>query len=73
MDDASRDASAWIASGIGIGIIGIVSAVIGGSVCPVCVVAAPSLIGAGIFRKWARLLQRNASKRGVASRKTERP
>lgn len=47
-----QDASALIVSGVGIGVLGAVAAVIGGAVCPVCVVAAPALIGIGAFRRW---------------------
>lgn len=37
-------------SGVGIGLFGIVSAAIGGAVCPICVVAAPLLLGVGAVR-----------------------
>lgn len=51
--DASRerDASAMIAAGVGVGVIGVVSAAIGGAICPACVVAAPLLVGVGAYRK----------------------
>ena len=55
-----EDASALVVSGIGIGVLGAIGAVIGGTVCPVCVVAAPALIGIGAFKRWraARPAQR---------------
>ena len=37
-------------SGVGIGLFGVVSAAIGGAVCPICVVAAPLLLGVGAVR-----------------------
>lgn len=46
------DANAMMLTGAGIGVIGVVSAAIGGAVCPVCVVAAPALLGFGAFRRW---------------------
>lgn len=51
-EQAKRDANALMLSGAGIGVFGAVSAVIGGAVCPVCVVAAPALLGIGAFRRW---------------------
>lgn len=47
-----RDAHALILSGAGIGVFGAVAAAIGGAVCPVCVVAAPALVGLGVYRRW---------------------
>lgn len=48
----TRDANSLIAAGAGVGLIGLVTAAIGGVVCPICVVAAPALIGAGALRRW---------------------
>lgn len=47
-----RDANAMIASGIGVGALGAAAAVIGGAVCPVCIVAVPALVGAGAYKRW---------------------
>ena len=41
-----------LAMGLGIGTFGVASAVLIGSVCPVCIVATPALLGAGAFRRW---------------------
>lgn len=54
-EQAKRDANALVLSGAGIGVLGLVSAAIGGAVCPVCVVAAPALLGIGAFRRWRRM------------------
>ena len=51
-DQEKRDANALMMSGVGIGVFGVVAAAIGGAVCPVCVVAAPALLGVGAFRRW---------------------
>ena len=50
--EETRDANAMIAAGAGIGLLGVVTAAIGGAVCPVCVVAAPALVGVGALRRW---------------------
>lgn len=46
-----RDASQLMAYGAAIGVIGLGGALISGAVCPVCVVAAPALLGAGIVKR----------------------
>jgi hypothetical protein len=61
-DDEKKDANVMIAGGVGIGAIGLIGAAIGGAVCPVCVVAAPALVGAGVFRRW-RVARRGAPPR----------
>ncbi len=52
VDEKKRDANVMMISGLGIGAFGVVAAAIGGAVCPVCVVAAPALLGVGAFRRW---------------------
>jgi hypothetical protein len=49
---AVTDANSMLLAGAGIGIIGVVGAVLGSAVCPVCVVAAPTLLGIGAYRRW---------------------
>lgn len=51
-DKEKRDANTMMVTGAGIGVFGAVAAAIGGAVCPVCVVAAPALLGVGAFRRW---------------------
>jgi hypothetical protein len=51
-DDAADDANQLIAGGLGVGAIGVVGAVLLGATCPVCVVATPALLGAGLYKKW---------------------
>jgi hypothetical protein len=46
------DANSLILGGLGIGAFGLISAAIGGAVCPVCVVAAPALLGVGAYQRW---------------------
>jgi len=47
-----KDADALLAAGAGIGAIGLLGLAIGSAVCPVCVVAAPTLLGIGAVRRW---------------------
>lgn len=48
---ASRDATELMLSGAAIAVLGAVGAAVSGAVCPVCVVAAPALLGVGAFRR----------------------
>ena len=50
--EEKRDAGAMLMTGAAIGVLGLVSAAIGGAVCPVCVVAAPALLGIGAYKRW---------------------
>ena len=51
-DTGTNDANSLIVGGLGIGAFGILSAAIGGAACPVCVVAAPALLGVGAYKRW---------------------
>jgi hypothetical protein len=46
-----KDANAMILTGVGIGAFGAVSAAVIGATCPLCVVAAPALVGWGVFKR----------------------
>ena len=50
-NQARKDGNAFLASGVGIGAFGVVSGALLGAVCPVCVVATPALIGAGVYKR----------------------
>jgi hypothetical protein len=49
--EARADANRMIGMGVGIGAIGVASALVAGAVCPACVVAAPALVGVGLYRR----------------------
>lgn len=49
-----EDGTELIVGGLGVGAIGVAGAVLLGATCPVCVVATPALIGAGLYRRWRR-------------------
>ncbi len=44
--------NSFFAAALTVGVIGAVSAAVGGALCPVCVVAAPALLGAGAYKRW---------------------
>lgn len=41
-----------LALGVSVGALGAAGAALSGAVCPLCVVAAPGLIGLGMFKRW---------------------
>ena len=47
-----EESNSLFAAALSVGVIGAVSAVVGGALCPVCVVAAPALVGAGAYKRW---------------------
>jgi hypothetical protein len=47
-----RESTELLLAGAGIGTLGAISAVVGAAVCPICVVATPALIGAGLYKRW---------------------
>jgi hypothetical protein len=47
----NNEANTMLAGGAAIAAIGIAGAIVGGAVCPVCIVAAPALLGIGAARK----------------------
>jgi len=46
------DGGELIATGLGVGAIGVAGTLLLGATCPVCVVATPALLGAGLYKKW---------------------
>jgi hypothetical protein len=59
-----RDANHLMLSGVAIGVLGAVAAAVGGATCPVCVVAAPALLGIGAVRRWRANASNAAAARG---------
>ena len=53
MAEGERDqGTELIATGLGIGAFGAISAALLGAVCPICIVATPALVGAGLYKRW---------------------
>ena len=48
-DEAKAQANARLCWGVGIGVLGGVSYALLGAVCPLCLIASPALIGAGLW------------------------
>lgn len=46
-----KDANACLAIGAGVGALG-TAAAFAGAVCPLCIFAAPGLLGYGAYRRW---------------------
>ena len=62
-----KDADTCTLIGAGIGVLGIAGAFAAGAVCPVCVVAAPGLIGAGLIKR-LRVMARRRRRSPQASK-----
>lgn len=63
--EEKAEANAMLAGGAAIAAIGVAGAVASGAVCPVCVVAAPLLLGIGAVRRIRAARQRSTTE-GVA-------
>jgi hypothetical protein len=50
-DEQRREANTALGTGVGIGAFGVASAALLGAVCPMCVIAAPALIGYGLYQR----------------------
>lgn len=64
-EEPQRRAASLVAAGVSVGLVGAIGAVLGGAVCPVCVVVAPALVGAGAFEAWRARARRSADAKGV--------
>jgi len=50
--DRRKEGNQLLGLGLGVGAWGAATGMLLGAVCPLCVVAAPALVGAGLFRRW---------------------
>ncbi|MCA9080155.1 MAG: hypothetical protein KDA58_06325 [Planctomycetaceae bacterium] len=55
-----QDANTCLALGAGLGAFGVGTTLLAGATCPLCVILAPALVGAGIVKRYV------ASRRGCA-------
>lgn len=53
-DGKSDDSTLYLGAGLGLGAYATATTIFLGAACPVCVVAAPSLIGVGLYQKWKK-------------------
>jgi hypothetical protein len=55
------EAKGYLLTGAGVAALGAVGAVVGGAVCPLCIVATPALLGIGFYKAWrARCIEQVA-------------
>ena len=54
------EANSCIALGGGVAALGAGAAALSGAVCPICIVVAPGLVGAGLYKRW--LIKRKTEK-----------
>jgi hypothetical protein len=73
-EPGTGEANTLLLGGLGIGAVGLISAAIGGAVCPVCIVAAPALLGVGAYKRWraARARAAGAQPQGGGSKPLHR-
>ena len=50
-EEALREGNTCIALGVGVGGLGTAAAVTLGATCPLCFIAAPALVGMGVYRR----------------------
>jgi len=58
-----------LGAGLGIGAFGMGSGALLGAVCPLCVVAAPALVGAGIYKHLGARRREKRDRAGASGRK----
>ena len=51
IDSEKREANSCIGLGLGVGALGVGGALLSAAVCPICVVVAPALVGAGMIKR----------------------
>jgi hypothetical protein len=70
-DEDKNEANAMLAGGATVAALGLLGALVSGAICPVCVIAAPALIGIGAARKIraARRAARAPLKNGDGARR----
>lgn len=60
------DGNSLLAAGAGVGAVGALGALVVGAVCPLCIVATPALVGAGLVQKWRESRRTAACPEGPA-------
>lgn len=67
----ARESTHLLAAGLGIGAFGVLGALVGSAVCPVCVVATPALLGAGLYKRWKERVREPAGDLDTAPKRVE--
>jgi hypothetical protein len=63
------EGNSLLAAGLGVGVIGAASGALLGAVCPLCIVAAPALIGAGVYKHIGASRRSRRARRGTSGKK----
>ena len=50
--DGRKQGNDLVVAGVGVGAAGLAGAAVLGVTCPACVVVAPALVGAGLYKRW---------------------
>jgi uncharacterized membrane protein YebE (DUF533 family) len=58
------ESNSLLATGAGVAALGVAGAALG-AVCPLCVVAAPALVGAGVYKRWQARREQAAAAQGA--------
>jgi hypothetical protein len=61
-------ANRLLGAGLGVGVFGAVSGALLGAVCPLCIVVAPALVGAGIYEHVGASRRAKRARRGGAGK-----
>lgn len=51
VEQQRADGNRYLGAGLGIGAFGVASGLLLGAVCPLCIVATPALLGAGVYKR----------------------
>jgi len=51
VEQLRTDANGYLGAGVGLGMFGLASGALLGAVCPLCIVATPALLGAGVYKR----------------------
>jgi hypothetical protein len=65
-----EDGNALLGAGLGVAAIGALGGLVAGAVCPVCIVATPALIGAGVVQR-VRAARRSALRKRASQSSSE--
>jgi hypothetical protein len=57
-----RESTELLTAALGIGAVGAVGAIVGGAVCPLCVIVTPALLGMGLYKRWTERAARQPEK-----------
>ena len=51
VEQLRSDGNSYLGAGVGLGVFGLASGALLGAVCPLCIVATPALLGAGVYKR----------------------